>query len=307
MKFGVIIVTYNRLSLLQECLLCVFDQTVPFHRILVVDNHSTDGTAQYLDSIDHPALSVLHLPENIGGAGGFARGLKEMAKSDCDWVLIIDDDAMISPIYMEEISRAIAGSRYLAYSGTVETEGAIDGSHRRLLVNRCLMTYRPVPESAYQGETFVYDVSTFCGLVLKTSLIRRIGLPKANYFIWFDDTEYCLRFRKYSRILNVCGAKLNHRTVPPSPHPVTCWKNFYGFRNAIDIGRRYSSHPQIFLACTVCNHLAHIAIDGALALLGNRRPERLYRMKIYRDVLTGMKRPPDGIDRRYPPGSGFQK
>ena len=30
-------------------------------------------------------------------------------------------------------------------------------------------------------------------------------------------------------------------------------------------------------------------------------------MKIYRDVLTGMKKPPDGIDRRYPPGSGFQK
>ena len=50
MKFGVIIVTYNRLSLLQECLMNVFSQTVPFHRILVVDNHSTDGTAQYLDS-----------------------------------------------------------------------------------------------------------------------------------------------------------------------------------------------------------------------------------------------------------------
>ena len=85
MKFGVIIVTYNRLSLLRECLLNVFSQTVPFHRILVVDNHSTDGTAQYLDSLEYPELTVLHLPENIGGAGGFARGLKEIAAGDCDW------------------------------------------------------------------------------------------------------------------------------------------------------------------------------------------------------------------------------
>ena len=118
MKFGVIIVTYNRLSLLQECLMNVFSQTVPFHQILVVDNHSTDGTAQYLDSLEYSELTVLHLPENIGGAGGFARGLKEIAGGDCDWVLIIDDDAMIGSRYMEEIQHAITGNRYLAYSGT---------------------------------------------------------------------------------------------------------------------------------------------------------------------------------------------
>ena len=114
---------------------------------------------------------------------------------------------------MEEIQHAITGNRYLAYSGTVKTGGVIDTSHRRLLTNRCLMFYTPVPESAYEKETFLYDVSTFCGLVLKVSLIRKIGLPKARYFIWFDDTEYCLRFRKYTRILNVCHAELDHRTA----------------------------------------------------------------------------------------------
>ena len=196
MKFGAIIVTYNRLSLLKECLECVFSQTVPFHRVLVVDNHSTDGTGEYLDSLENPALSVLHLPENIGGAGGFSKGLEVLSAGDCDWVLIIDDDAMIAPTYMEEIGKAIGSHSYLAYSGTVRTAGAIDTSHRRILKNRCLMTYAPVPEETYRDETFLYDVSTFCGLVLNCGLIREIGLPRADYFIWFDDTEYCLRFRK---------------------------------------------------------------------------------------------------------------
>ena len=305
MKFGVIIVTYNRLSLLQECLMNVFSQTVPFHQILVVDNHSTDGTAQYLDSLEYSELTVLHLPENIGGAGGFARGLKEIAGGDCDWVLIIDDDAMIESRYMEEIQHAITGNRYLAYSGTVKTGGVIDTSHRRLLTNRCLMFYTPVPESAYEKETFLYDVSTFCGLVLKVSLIRKIGLPKARYFIWFDDTEYCLRFRKYTRILNVCHAELDHRTAPPGNAPAVSWKNFYGFRNAIDIGLTYSSWPAAYLAYIRLNHLAHIAIDGFLSLLGNKKEERRYRMRIYRDVLSGIGKKPDGMDRRYPPGSGF--
>ena len=167
------------------------------------------------------------------------------------------------------------------------------------------MFYTPVPESAYEKETFLYDVSTFCGLVLKVSLIRKIGLPKARYFIWFDDTEYCLRFRKYTRILNVCHAELDHRTAPPGNAPAVSWKNFYGFRNAIDIGLTYSSWPAAYLAYIRLNHLAHIAIDGFLSLLGNKKEERRYRMRIYRDVLSGIGKKPDGMDRRYPPGSGF--
>lgn len=305
MKFGVIIVTYNRLSLLRECLDCVFSQTVPFHRVLVVDNHSTDGTKEYLDRLDRPELAVLRLPENIGGAGGFSRGLEELSAGDCDWILIIDDDAMISPFYMEKIRDAIRSHPFQAYSGTVRTEGIIDTSHRRLLKNRCLMTYVPVPLPAYGEEHFLYDVSTFCGLVLKTSLIREIGLPKSEYFIWFDDTEYCLRFLKKTRIMNVCGAELNHRTVPLSGVPVTCWKNFYGFRNAMDIGRTYSSRPALYMAYIRLNHLAHIALDSLLLLTGNRKAERRYRIRIYRDVLRQAGAAPDGMDRRYPPGSGF--
>ncbi len=305
MKFGAIIVTYNRLSLLKECLECVFSQTVPFHRVLVVDNHSTDGTGEYLDSLETPALSVLHLPENIGGAGGFSKGLEVLSAGDCDWVLIIDDDAMIAPTYMEEIEKAIGSHSYLAYSGTVRTAGAIDTSHRRILKNRCLMTYAPMPEETYRDETFLYDVSTFCGLVLNCGLIREIGLPRADYFIWFDDTEYCLRFRKRSRILNVCRAELNHKTTPPSKAPVTCWKNFYGFRNAIDIGRTYSSAPAVYMTYIRLNHWAHIVIDSVLLLTGSRRAERRYRRRIYLDVLGETGKPLGGMDRRYPPGSGF--
>ena len=51
MKFGVIIVTYNRLELLKECINCVLGQTVPFSRVCIVDNHSSDGrTARLLTS-----------------------------------------------------------------------------------------------------------------------------------------------------------------------------------------------------------------------------------------------------------------
>ena len=49
MNNAVVIVTYNRLELLKECLACVCRQTIPFSRVIVVDNHSTDGTRDYLE------------------------------------------------------------------------------------------------------------------------------------------------------------------------------------------------------------------------------------------------------------------
>ena len=82
MKFAVTIVTYNRLELLKECIRQVLSQTVPFSYICIVDNHSTDGTGEYLDELVSETASskeqgaefhILHLSENIGGAGGFAK------------------------------------------------------------------------------------------------------------------------------------------------------------------------------------------------------------------------------------------
>ena len=158
MKFGAIIVTYNRKSLLEECLSCVLGQSLPFFQICVVDNCSTDGTGEYLDQLSarlaasspEGGFFVFHLPENRGGAGGFAFGLEKMAESSCDWILIIDDDAMISRTYMERIQAAILKNDFLAYSGTVKTDGRIDTSHRRRIASPLFMTYRPVPEAAYE-------------------------------------------------------------------------------------------------------------------------------------------------------------
>lgn len=321
MKFGVIIVTYNRRELLRECLECVLSQTLPFEEIYVVDNHSTDGTAEYLDGLEErlkgselPLLHIFHLDENIGGAGGFSYGMERLSGGSCDWVLIIDDDAMISKTYMEELAQAIRETDYLAYSGTVVTEGAIDISHRRRIKNPCLMTYAPVEASAYSAGSFEYDISTFCGLLLRTSLIRDIGLPKTEYFIWFDDTEYCLRFRKQSRILNVNRAVLNHKTAAPGTGPVISWKHFYGFRNSIDIGKAYSSCPPLYMAYILANHSAHILIDSLLLLSDRRKKDsgpsnadRRYRIRIYCDVLKGMGKRPSGRDSRYLPGSGPNK
>jgi GT2 family glycosyltransferase len=86
-----VVVTYNRRDLLRECLVSLQAQTHVPDTILVVNNASTDGTAQML-SAEFAQLEVLTLAENVGGAGGFHAGMKWAYEQGYDWLWLMDDD-----------------------------------------------------------------------------------------------------------------------------------------------------------------------------------------------------------------------
>ena len=65
--------TYNRADLLARSLAALVAQTRPPDAVIVVDNASTDHTAEVLDAATNPGLQRIHLPDNTGGAGGFPR------------------------------------------------------------------------------------------------------------------------------------------------------------------------------------------------------------------------------------------
>lgn len=140
MNFAVVVVTYNRLELLKECLECIRNQELVPNNVVIVDNNSTDGTGKYLNGvkeiIEHQWM-VKHEEQNIGGAGGFHDGLKLAMETDSEWFLLIDDDAMIAPNYLSLIAESIEKHpSILAYSGTVVTENNIMIEHRRRFKRR---------------------------------------------------------------------------------------------------------------------------------------------------------------------------
>lgn len=237
MKYAVVIVTYNREQLLRECIDNVKSQTIAAACIIVVNNASTDGTPVYLEELKNcnEIFDIIDLPKNIGGAGGFSKGIERALEKDVDCILIIDDDAMVSADYMEQILYARqCQQRYRAFAGTVRTDGKIDTFHRRKLLRTGLRTEN-CKEQEYQQSCFVCDIASFCGMVVDTDLVRQIGLPHADYFIWYDDTEYCLRIHQYSEILVVTAAELNHKTVrSDAVYPRKYdWKDYFAVRNRL--------------------------------------------------------------------------
>jgi GT2 family glycosyltransferase len=73
-----------------------------------------------------------------------------------------------------------------------------------------------------------------CGsVIMSNELIKQIGAPHDDFFIWYDDIEYALRIRLYSKIINVSQAIITHHTHWVDVHSTypADWREYYWIRN----------------------------------------------------------------------------
>ena len=181
-KVIAVVVTYNRLDCLKECIASLRNQTYKDFDILVVNNGSTDGTGDYLDCIND--IKVIH-QSNVGGAGGFYSGMKFGYDQGYEWVWMMDDDGVADEHQLEELMKNKSESDYLnALVVRIDdhSQFSFPPHNKNLTVD--VIRKQPV-------------VKGFChpfnGTLYKRSLIDRIGFIKREMFIWGDEKEYTAR------------------------------------------------------------------------------------------------------------------
>lgn len=252
MSIDVVIVTYNRLEKLKRALSCYENQTVPFRNLIVVNNNSTDGTTEYLESWkedDAPfAKHVLNLPENYGGSGGFCRGQEYAMSLKPDWLFLADDDAYASYDMVEEFikfSRNHNIEEYSAVCGTVYyIDGSINFKHRSCYQIRQHRLYNHILSSAedYKKEYFPIDYLSYVGSFINTRALRKAGLVDSTYFILYDDSEHSLRLKRYGDIICVPAVKITHDEQPEQATQddgQISWKDYYYFRNEMHMLKKH--------------------------------------------------------------------
>ncbi|WP_318766687.1 glycosyltransferase family 2 protein [Lactiplantibacillus carotarum] len=311
MKYGSIVVTFNRKKLLVEALNSLLNQTVPPTKIILIDNHSDDGTKRMLEQqhlLHHPLIEYRYLSQNIGGAGGFSLGMKiAMSKPGLDWVSMSDDDAIFCPDYFEKLIRF--HEQYpdrLILTGSVYIEdGRLQDDQRNRFLSWNNFRTVEVPVSEYQGN-FEFDQYTFCGVFMSITVIRMVGIADAGFFIWWDDCEYAIRTAKISKPVNISSARLIHKTALPSIDSkkefIPDWRMYYGFRNRIITIQRWSQNRFLGL-------LWLIAFYGRflIELCGSfYKGHRKMAIQSYWEALRDAIQEKEGLNRNFMPGQKFK-
>jgi len=248
MKFGVVIVTYNRLELLKRALSLYDEQRDYIDYVIVVDNHSTDLTGAYLDTwtkdVSKYRRIVISEPSNIGGSGGFHDGLKASLLLDSEWIWVADDDAMPYADTFAEANNFITGLGLRAANTSAvcaavhRSDGEIEYGHRALMYKNGRKVVREsLSPTSYADPCTTFNCYSFVGTFLRKGALKKAGLPKRKYFIWYDDTEHSLRMSKKGTIYLAPKIRVLH--LDPVLSDEISWKSFYGMRNNGDLIRKH--------------------------------------------------------------------
>ena len=216
-----IVVTYNRKELLAQCLehlrAQVIDTPAWTLDVLVVDNASTDGTHDMLAAdIDAGRLQYVNPGENLGGAGGFAFGMREAMRLGFDYLWVMDDDCLPDATALQAfidvaVREEERGRTWGFLSSVVRWT---DGSICQMNVQRHPL-FRNIEDFSLAQQPA--SMASFVSLFVPSARVSEVGLPIAEFFVWTDDWEFTRRLSRRYPCYVVGASTVVHASATNSP------------------------------------------------------------------------------------------
>lgn len=261
-KVCVVIVTFNRKNFLAGLIEKIPEQTYPISAILIYDNCSTDGTADLLKetksmsgaynvleskTIDNIQWMYYRSSQNTGGSGGFHHSIKIASGMDMDYLWVMDDDVMPENNCLENLLRYASPEVGICVPTRTDNNFCDYAIKNLNLTNpfrfRLMDIKELIPvEKIYGGMTYVVDMP-FEGPLISTEVIHKIGYPKEDLFLVFDDTDYAVRASDVTKIAYITDAVLHRLIIPPTVKGrLMDWKDYYIYRNMIWFYKQYGKN-----------------------------------------------------------------
>lgn len=291
-----VVVTYNRRQLLEKTLDGLQKQGSLLTRIVVFDNASTDGTQGFLESQPTGPIPVhvVRSEENLGGAGGFAQGMRVAYESGADSIWLMDDDTIPDDEALSALHAGMddAGAR-LGYTPSFACSMVRwrDGSLCEMNVP---VTTWDWSRGLALGATWqLAESCSFVSVLVTRESVFHSGLPLSDYFIWHDDAEYTYRLTRRLPGIHVPESRVTH--MLPQNRGVNfgdvnednVWKFRYGVRNHVSTALRHR-RPKM---------LAELAENMYGQLKGSAVPRRL-RLQLLKAAMEGVTYRPEPMDAR---------
>jgi len=240
-KVIALVVTYNRQALLAQCISALRKQTRKVDNILVINNGSTDHTETWLSN--QPDIDLI-TQENLGGAGGFYTGIKTAFERSYTWLWLMDDDGLPKEDALEKLLENTGETLCLRNCAVINKED------KKSFVWKT-GNYATIDEV---NEPVIKNFAhPFNGTLLHKDIIKKVGLPKKELFIWGDETEYLHRIISKNKIPFYTQTNSIHY------HPAgnysykndwdysSNWKIYFYIRNRLPILKTRFSHKSILI------------------------------------------------------------
>ncbi len=191
-RVAVVIPTWNRSALLARALENLERQTYPIDRVIVVDNGSTDDSA---DVAKRAGAQVIRLATNAGFAAAVNRGIREAAGSE--WIAVLNNDVHLAPDWLAQIlAKLEPGDAWFATGKLLDALAPekIDGSFDAVCRGACAWRCgHGRPDSPFWSQPRNIQLAPFTAAVFRAALFDRVGLLDERFESYLEDVDFGLR------------------------------------------------------------------------------------------------------------------
>ena len=233
-KVGIVIVNYNGEKFQNECIASLKKMDYQDYEVIVVDSGSTDNSIKILRE-NYPDVHILKQNNNVGVAVGNNIGIDYSIKCGTEYTLLMNNDVeldykMLSIMLENADEHTVVvpkiyyynPSDILWFAGGKMNWREATGEHIGL-GERDEEQYNKIRE---------IDYSPTCCMLIHNSIFRKIGKVEEKTFMYFDDTDLCVRIiDSGNKIKYIPMAKMWHKVSSSSGGEKSKYFVYYNTRN----------------------------------------------------------------------------
>jgi len=213
-KVSVVILNWKQLEDTLECLESLRKITYPNFNIIVVDQGSERNDVETIKK-NYPEIKVIKNKKNEGFCRGNNVGAKLALRENPDYLLFINNDTIVKPDFLEKLIEfcennpkvGIAGPLILNYFEK-DKVCSCGGKINRFSLN--CKEFKFIPKKPIKDLNFISG----CAFLVKRKVIEKIGLWDEDFFVYWEDSDFCLRAIKASfKIACVLDSVIYHKVT----------------------------------------------------------------------------------------------
>lgn len=204
-----VIINYNTLDYLKDCLNSIAQHTSSPHKVIIVDNGSIDGSLEYLRKIKD--VTLIENEQN----GGYARACNQgIAAGKNEYVVILNSDIKVTKGWLQPLIDTLKSNPDIGVVGPkmINELKQIVGAGVTKLDAFCGPRgwMAPDREGLFDVQEDCYSVGGACYMIRRKALTR-VGAFDENYFFYFEETDLSLRMlEKGYRVVYCPKSKIVH-------------------------------------------------------------------------------------------------
>lgn len=189
-----------------ECIESLLEIQYSNCKLLIIDNDSQDGSEERLRE-RYPDIEIIQTHKNLGFAGGNNVGIKYAMDKSADYIGILNNDIIVDKNFLNVLVSTMESDKEIGIIGPAvcdyNNRGKVisAGAKMSLLTGEGVYIYVNEDYANISRNVIMCDYVNGCCMLVSADTINKVGYLPEIYFMYFEETEWCLKARK-------CGLKV---------------------------------------------------------------------------------------------------